>query len=141
MTTFAEREHAIEAHFASLELAAFRERSRRCQTLGVKLAETLNLRDADAHEFALSVRERCIREGSDETIYRVLADMLTARGVPLSAKDIGRLAHAHAGGWQDARFPVADEPIRTWLEFVTSELLSLFGWNRRPAVSLAPSAH
>lgn len=139
MTTFIEREHAIEAHFASLELAAFRARSRRCQTLGLKLAGALNLRGADAHEFAANVGERCIREGSDEAIYRVLADMLTARGVKLSAADIYRLARPT--GRQDAGGPVTGEPIRTWIEFVTSELLSLFGWNRRPEVSLAPSPH
>lgn len=131
MTTFADREHAIEAHFASLELAAFRERSRRCQTLGLKLAGALNLRGADAHEFALNVGERCIREASDETIYRVLADVLTARGVPLSAADIYQLARPT--GRQDAARVVVDEPIRPWVEFVASELLSLFGWSRQPA--------
>jgi hypothetical protein len=136
MTTFADREHAIEAHFASLELAAFRERSRRCQTLGLKLAGALNLRGADAHEFALAVGERCIRERSEAAIYRILADVLTARGVPLSAADIDRLARPT--GRQDADGPVIDEPTRTWIEFVTSELLSLFGWDMRPALSPAP---
>jgi len=136
MTTFAEREHAIEAHFATLELAAFRERSRRCQTLGLKLAGALHLRGADAHEFAIGVGDRCIREASDEAIYRIMADVLTARGVQLSAADIDQLARPISR--RDTGGPVIDEPIRTWIEFVTSELLSLFGWNRRPAVSPAP---
>jgi hypothetical protein len=136
MTTFADREHAIEAHFASLELAAFRERSHRYRTLGLKLACALNLRGADAHEFAVDVGGRCIREASDDAIYRVLADALTARGVPLSAADIYQLARP--GSRPDADGLVIDEPIRTWIEFVASELLSLFGWNKRPALSLAP---
>jgi len=136
MTTFAEREHAIEAHFATLELAAFRERSRRCQTLGLKLAGALHLRGADAHEFAIGVGDRCIREASDEAIYRTMADVLTARGIALSAADIHQLARP--GNRLDAGGPIIDEPIRTWIEFVASELLSLFGWNKRPALSLVP---
>jgi hypothetical protein len=131
MTTFADREHAIEAHFASLELAAFRERSHRHRILGLKLACALNLRGADAHEFAVAVGERCVREASDETIYRILADALTARGVPLSAADICQLARP--ADRQDAARVGIDEPIRTWVEFVAAELLSLFGWSRRPA--------
>jgi hypothetical protein len=137
MTTFVDREHALEAHFASLELSAFRERSRRCQRLGLKLAGILDLRGPDARLLALEVGERCVLQPSDEDIYKSIAEVLSERGVPLTATEVHQLASAKTV--KTKVDPAIDLPRRSWVEFVTSELLSLFGLNRLTAFPLPSS--
>ncbi|MDB5392839.1 MAG: hypothetical protein JWM91_345 [Rhodospirillales bacterium] len=138
MTTFADREHAIEAHYALLELVAFRERARRHKRLGIRLAARLNLHGADGRLFAVSLSERCADEPSDESLYRRMADELGLRGLTVSDADIRHLA---LSGGSPGRSAFVAPPVRPWVEFVTAELLSLFGDARQQPPSLPDQPH
>jgi hypothetical protein len=122
MTTFADREHAIEAYYAAGELAAFRERSRRYRYLAIRLAGLSNLRGHDARQFTLWLGQQCIDAPSDDAAYRRMAAELGRLGVRLSKEDIGRIAAGGEAGWEDT----APMHECSWFEFVTSELLALF---------------
>jgi hypothetical protein len=123
MTTFADREHALEAYYAAGELAAFRERSRRYRHLGIRLAGMSKLHGKEARQFILWLGQQCIEEPSDEAAYRRMAAELEHLGVKLSHEDIRQIAAGGKARWESHRTP-AHEP--SWIEFVTSELLALF---------------
>jgi hypothetical protein len=133
MTTFADREHAIEAHYAARELAAFRERARRYRRLGFRLAALLNLHGKEARRFAVRLSEQCIGEPSDEGAYRRMAKELAGRGLGLSGTDVRGIALSGRKAVPVAT--IAAAPRRSWIEFVTTELLALFTGNSRAPVA------
>jgi hypothetical protein len=134
MTTFADREHSIEAHYALLGLAAFRERAHRYRRLGIRLAGLLNLRGADARLFARKLSEHCAEEPSDESFYHSMAEELARRGLVVSDADVRRMAVSgrEIGGRALAVPPVS----RSWAAFVTTELMALFSGGRAQEAGL-----
>ena len=117
MTTFADRQHSIETHYALLGLAAFRERAHRYRRLGIRLAGLLKLRGADARLFARKLSEHCVEEPSDESFYHSMADKLARR-------ETGRTV------------PAAPPVRRSWAAVVATELTSLFSGGRTRAAGL-----
>jgi hypothetical protein len=131
MTTFADREHAIEAHYMTRELAAFRERSRRNRRLGFRLAALFNLHGKEAWRFGVQLSGQCINDPSEESTYRRMVHELARQGLRLSDGHLRRIAVA--GGAAGPGVPAATNPEQPWIEFVTTELLALF--TDKPAVS------
>lgn len=133
VTTFADREHAIEAHYAQLELAAFRERAHRHKRLGFHFAVRLNLHGAEGRLFARKLSERCVEEPSDENLYHLLADELGRRGLAMSEAGVRHMALSSGA---DRSATITPLPGQSWIEFVTTELLSLFGDGGHQTLSL-----
>lgn len=125
MTTFADREHAIEAHHAILELARFQDRLHRYKALGLTVARRLGLRGQTAEFYAARLAERCVLEPNDQRLCMRLAIELAVQGVDLSPWDIGRIVAAGAEPAHPAL--TSDEPGRSWVAFVMGQLLMLFG--------------
>jgi len=122
MTTFADREHAIEAHYALLELTAFRDRLHRYKDLGLRLAVRLGLRGIEAERLALELALRFAAEPIDERLCSSLAAELP--WPDFTSSDIGHVATA------DDMLEHVDSaltPPRSWVEFVIAQLLMLFG--------------
>jgi hypothetical protein len=139
MTTFADREHAIEAHYAARELAAFRERSRRHRRLGYRLAALLNLHGKEARQFAVRLSQQCIGEPSDEKTYRRMASELRRLGLEVSDGDVRRTAIG--GGKTDPDSPTPPQSKLSWIGFVTTELLALFTVTPGPAGAAPQYSH
>jgi hypothetical protein len=133
MTTFIDREHAIEAHYMARELAAFRERSRRYRRLGFRLAALLNLHGNEARRFAVQLSEPCIKDPSDENIYGRMAHELAGQGLTLSDDELRRIAASRGQAEPDT--PAAPNLKRSWVAFVTTEILALF--TDKPPMSAA----
>jgi len=133
MITFADREHAIEAHYMAREFAAFWERSRRYRRLGFRLAALLNLHGKEARCFAVQLSQQCINDPSDESIYGRMAHELARQGLTLSRDDLRRIVASR--GETDQGAPAAANPKRSWIAFVTTEILALF--TDKPALSVA----
>ena len=138
MTIFADREHAIEAHYAARELAAFMERSNRFLALGSQIAEALNLHDAAARLFAARLSELCVIEPSDDEVYRLIAKQVAGRGLMLSDAEVRQIALSGNQGRPNA---VNILPAISWIEFVTNELLALFGAGRAIASTMVKPPH
>jgi hypothetical protein len=134
MTIFADRELSIEAHYALLGLAAYRERGHRYRRLGIRLAGLLKLRGGDARLFARKLSEHCAEEPSDESFYHSMAEKLASRGLAVSDADVRRMA---LSGRQIGRITQAAPPVRrSWAAFVATELMSLFSGGRAQAAGL-----
>src|SRR5436305_8233116 len=69
MTTFNDRELAIEAHYAAELLAAFREQFASAKQFGFRLAEHLKVDEAEAELFAIKFAERSVVERADVSEY------------------------------------------------------------------------
>jgi hypothetical protein len=119
MTTFADREHAIEAHYALIELAEFRDRLRRYTEAGLILAERQGLRDADATAFASALAQLCVSEparGAD--LERLM--------VEIARQPVTALASAPRSTATDGTISMTDYAHQSWGEFVFSQLFLLF---------------
>jgi hypothetical protein len=125
MTSFTDREHAIEAHHALLELGAFEDRSHRFKELGFRLAARLGMHGSDAERFMAGLAELSIVEPADDELRRYLAAELARQGLSVSPAEIRRLVLPDGPSEQSA-LP-ASPPGRSWVEFVMTQLLLLFG--------------
>jgi len=134
MTIFADRERSIEAHYALLGLAAYRERTHRYRRLGIRLAGLLNLRGADARLFARKLSEHCAEEPSDESFYHTMAEELARRGLAVSDADVRRMALS--GRVIGQTTPAMPPVSRSWPAFVATELMSLFSGGKAQATGL-----
>jgi hypothetical protein len=131
MTTFNDREQAIEAHYAALELTVFTEHVAAAKLFGLRVAAYLGITDADAADFATGFAEKSIVERADmsaygEAIEAVLQqDLEAARQVPaVVVPDANPL-------------PFVDRP---WVEFVAGQMFLLFSPNRaEPNTAVQPS--
>jgi hypothetical protein len=131
MTTFNDREQAIEAHYAALELAVFTEHVAAAKLFGLRVAAYLGITDAAATDFATGFAEKSIVERADmsaygEAIEAVLQqDLEAARQVPaVAVPDANPLSFAD----------------RPWVEFVAGQMFLLFSPNRtEPGTAAQPS--
>ncbi len=130
MTTFSDREHALEAHYAAQLLAAFREQFAAAKRFGFRLADHLGVDAAGAELFAIKFAERSVVERADVSEY---ADAIAAL-IQQDAEAAARAAHYAEA---DPATPYANRP---WVEFVAGQMLLLFG-SREPAASASAAAH
>jgi hypothetical protein len=130
MTTFTDRELALEAHYAAQLLAAFREQFAAAKRFGFRLAGYLEVDEADAELFAIKFAERSVVERADVGEY---ADAIAA----LMQQDAEAAERQARHAKEESATPYANRP---WVEFVAGQMLLLFGTQGR-AAGAATSAH
>src|SRR5579859_4964521 len=116
MTTFTDREHALEAHYAAQLLTAFREQFAAAKQFGFRIAAFVGVDEAKAELFAIKFAERSVVERADVSEY---ADAIAA----LMQKDAEAAAAAAHQADQHSATPYANRP---WVEFVAGQMLLLF---------------
>ena len=90
MTTFDDREHAFEAHFAFEEELDFMTQARRDRLVAAWAGGLMGLKDGDLEAYVLTVIKADLREAGDSDVYdKVLAD-LAGRGVPIDPREVRR---------------------------------------------------
>ena len=88
MTTFDDREHAYEAHFAFEEQLEFKAQARRDRLIGVWAAERLDLSGDDIETYILSIMRADLREPGDGDVHqKVMAD-LADKGLHVHAQEV-----------------------------------------------------
>ena len=117
MTTFTDRELALEAHYAAQLLAMFREQFAAAKQFGFRIADHLGVDEAKAELFAIKFAERSVVERADMSEY---ADAIAA----LMQKDAEAAADAARHSDKESATPYANRP---WVEFVAGQMLLLFG--------------
>jgi hypothetical protein len=133
MTTFHDREQAIEAHYAALELAAFREHSAAAKQFGLRVAAYLRITGDAAVHFAIAFAEKSVVERADmsafgEAIEAILREDLEAarQGPAVVAPNTNPLP------------PFVDRP---WVEFVAGQMFLLFSPNRTESGTARETPH
>jgi hypothetical protein len=132
MTTFSDRELAIEAHYAALELTVFREHFDAARTVGQHIASRLGMTDTKAGRFAVEFAERYVVERADMSAY----DGMIAEILALKTGEPER--RAGAGPDMNSPTPYADRP---WVEFVMGQMLLLFGADGTGPAATAERPH
>ena len=89
MTTFDDREKGFEKKFALDQEQLFRAHARRDKLFGLWLAGKLGLAGAEADAYAKSIVIEDLREPGDADILRKAAADLAAKGVKVSAAELG----------------------------------------------------
>ena len=117
MTTFSDRELALEAHYAAQLLAAFREQFAAAKQFGFRIATYAGVAEADAELFAIKFAERSVVERADVSEY---AEAIAA----LMQQDAEAAEHLANRAEKDSATPYANRP---WVEFVAGQMLLLFG--------------
>jgi hypothetical protein len=125
MTTFTDREQALEAQYAASLLAVFRENLAAAKTVGRHIASRLGMTEPDTERFAVEFAEKYVIERADMSAYDdIIAEILTQE--------------PDAGGSKVIPFtPYADRP---WVEFVMGQMLLLFGADKAGAKGV-PDPH
>jgi hypothetical protein len=118
MTTFNDREQAIEAHYAALELAVFREHFEAAKMVGWHIAERSGVTEPEAGRFAVDFAEKYVIERADMSAY----DGMIAEILALETGDTD-IGHG-TGPDLNSPTPYADRP---WVEFVMGQMFLLFG--------------
>jgi hypothetical protein len=132
MTTFTDREQALEAHFAALELAVFREHFEAAKIVGRHIAARSGLTEPEAGRFAVEFAEKYVIERADMSAYdEVIAEILTQE-----TDAAGRTATGGPG--MNSPTPYADRP---WVEFVMGQMLLLFSADRAEAGATVAAPH
>jgi hypothetical protein len=130
MTSFTDREHALEAHFAALQLAVFREHFDAAKTVGQHIAHRLGMTDPDAGHFAVDFAGKYVVERADMSAY----DDIIAEILALEPEAAGK----SVGPDMASPTPYADRP---WVEFVMGQMLLLFGADRAEAGAAVKISH
>jgi hypothetical protein len=124
MTTFTDREQALEAQYAASLLAVFRENLAAAKLVGRHIAARSGMAEPNAERFAVEFAEKYVIERADMSAYdEMIAEILTQEPA--------------AGGSKISPLtPYADRP---WVEFVMGQMLLLFGADKaepRPPVEV-----
>jgi hypothetical protein len=90
MTTFDKREEAFEQQFAHDEELRFKAIARRNKLLGLWAAEKLDLKDAEADSYALSVVMSAFENDGSQDVARKIRKDFDAKGVAQSDHQIER---------------------------------------------------
>jgi hypothetical protein len=118
MTTFTDREQALEAHYAAQLLEMFREQFEAAKRFGFRIAAYLGIEDeTDAELFAIKFAERSVVERADMSEH---AEAIAA----IMQQDAEAAEHRSRHPHKDSPIPYANRP---WVEFVTGQMLLLFG--------------
>ena len=88
MTTFDDREHAFEAHFAFEEELDFKAKARRDRLVGLWAGGLMGLSGEALEDYVLSVMRADLRKADGDEVYqKVLAD-LADRGVAIKPQEV-----------------------------------------------------
>jgi hypothetical protein len=120
MTTFNDRELALEAHYAAQLLEMFREQFEAAKQFGYRMAVYLRIDGADAELFAIKFAERSVVERADMSEYADVIAAIMQQDAEAAEHREHRSRHPH----RDSPTPYANRP---WVEFVTGQMLLLFG--------------
>jgi hypothetical protein len=133
MTTFNDREQAIEAHYAALELAVFTEHVAAAKLFGARVAAYLGMADGVATQFATGFAQKSVVERADMSAYAeaieavMQQDLEAARQVPaVTVPDANPLS------------PFVNQP---WVEFVAGQMFLLFSPDRTEPHTAAGTPH
>lgn len=96
MTTFEDRERAVESQFAREEDFAFRVAARRNKLVAHWAASLMKLSADDADAYAKAVVQADFEEAGDDDVVRKLLGDLTAAGVEIDDAAIRRALDEHA---------------------------------------------
>lgn len=88
MTTFDDREHAFEAHFALEEALEFRAQARRDRMLGLWAGERMGLSGEGLENYALSVMRADLKERGDGDVWSKVTADLAAAGVKVQPHEV-----------------------------------------------------
>jgi hypothetical protein len=130
MTTFTDREQALEAHYAAQLLAMFREQFAAAKQFGFRIAAHIGVDEAEAELFAIKFAERSVVERADMSEYSDAVAALMQKDADASARPDHTEANAHT--------PYANRP---WVEFVAGQMLLLFGSTRVEAPPATVGTH
>jgi len=122
VTSFIDRENAIEAHYAILELAAFQERLHAYKALGLRVATRLGLQGSEAQQFAVKFAEH-IGVENDDVRARIIAE-LNRYDLHLSPAELRDLILADGTAEHVQKVGPSH---RSWVEYLISQLMMLFG--------------
>jgi hypothetical protein len=118
MTTFTDREQALEAQYAASLLAIFRENLAAARLVGRHIAARSGMAEPDAERFAVEFAEKYVIERADMSAYdEMIAEILAQEP-------------ATGGAKMNLLTPYADRP---WVEFVMGQMLLLFGADKAGA--------
>lgn len=93
MTTFEDRERALEAKFARDEEMAFRITARRNRLVGTWAAQRMRLTAAETDAYAKAVVQADFEEAGDEDVVRKLMGDLVSAGVDVDDAQIRVALH------------------------------------------------
>jgi len=130
MTSFTDREHALEAHYAAQLLTAFREQFAAAKQFGFRIAAYVGVAEADSELFAIKFAERSVVERTDVSEY---AEAIAA----LMQQDAEAAEHLSRHAEKDSPTPYANRP---WVEFVAGQMLLLFG-SQEPVTKVPAGTH
>ena len=94
MTTFDDREHAFEAHFAFEEELDFKTQARRDRLVGMGAGGLMGLQDAALEDYVLSILRADLREAGDADVYNKVLSDLAAKGVRIEPQEVRRQMEA-----------------------------------------------
>ncbi len=83
MTTFDDREHAFEAHFAFEQELDFRVHAKRDRMVGLWAGGLMGLKDVELENYVLSLVRADLREGGDHEVYEKVLSDLADKGVDI----------------------------------------------------------
>jgi hypothetical protein len=132
MTTFNDREQAIEAHYATLELAVFIEHVAAAKLFGLRVAAYLGFTGDAATQFATGFAEKSIVERADMSAYGEAIEAVLQQDLE-AARQVPAVAVPDA----NSLLPFVNRP---WVEFVAGQMFLLFSPNRtEPSTAAQPS--
>jgi hypothetical protein len=132
MTTFTDREQALEAQYAASLLAVFREHFAAAKLVGQHIASRSGMMEPDAGRFAVEFAEKYVVERTDMSAYDdMIAEILTQETDMAGRSTPG-------GSDMNSPTPYADRP---WVEFVMGQMLLLFGADRAGSNARAGTPH
>ena len=130
MTTFSDREQALEAHYAALQLTIFREHFEAAKAVGQHIASRFEI--IDAERFAVEFAEKYVIERADMSAY----DDVIAEILKQETDSTGR--SSRGGRELNSPIPYANRP---WVEFVMGQMLLLFSAEGREPSATTEASH
>ena len=88
MTTFDDREHAFEAHFAFEEELEFKVKARRDRLAGVWAGGLIGLKDDALETYVLSVMRADLREAHGDDVYQKVVVDFAGHGVAVTPHEV-----------------------------------------------------
>lgn len=88
MTTFDDREHAFEAHFAFEQELDFRVHAKRDRMVGLWAGGLMGFKDVELENYVLSLVRADLREGGDHEVYEKVLSDLADKGVDIMPRAV-----------------------------------------------------
>jgi hypothetical protein len=127
VTSFADRENAIEAYFAYTALGNFNERVRRRKALLLRIAERAGLSRGDTKSFVAKLSGLCATNCRETELSAALATELAERGIVLSPATLREAAATSP----ETLVKTEVEPVpQSWAEYVAEQVFLLFAGRR-----------